>query len=51
MTRPILSDDDIWTLMAEGCNAAEIAAYAGIEKATAVAWMVHARSRFVRAAA
>lgn len=38
MTRP-LSDTDVWTFMQAGCNAEEIAAFAGVSRMVAVAMM------------
>lgn len=40
--RPVLTDADVWSLICEGCNAAEIAAYAGIARSAALAHMAHA---------
>lgn len=40
--RPQLSDADVWAFICEGCNANEIAAYAGIKVWAAYAWMQHA---------
>lgn len=42
MTRP-LTDDDVLTFVLAGCNAAEIAAYAGTDEQTAKARICHAR--------
>jgi len=50
MTRP-LTDADVLTFVLAGCNAAEIAAYAGTDESTAKALMAHARVVFARAAA
>lgn len=38
-----LSDADVVTFVLAGCNAAEIAAYAGTDEQTAKARMAHAR--------
>ena len=45
-----LTDADVWTFLAAGCNAAEIAAFAGIATSTAAAWIAHVRCQFARAA-
>jgi DNA-directed RNA polymerase specialized sigma24 family protein len=49
MHRP-LTDADVVTFVLAGCNAAEIAAYAGVEIGTAIALMVRARQQIARAA-
>ncbi len=36
----------VWTLMCEGCNAAEIAAWAGVRLMVARAWMHRAAREF-----
>lgn len=40
--RPRMTARRVWLLMAEGCNAAEIAAYAGIRQSVALAMMANA---------
>lgn len=45
-----LTDADVVTFVLAGCNAAEIAAYAGIDIPTAVALMVRARQVIAGAA-
>lgn len=40
--RHTLTDADVWTFATEGCNAAEIAAYAGVSEMTANNWMLRA---------
>lgn len=50
MTTREITDADVWTFLAAGCNAAEIAAFAGIALSTAGAWMAHVRCAFARAA-
>lgn len=42
MNRPI-SDEDVVTFVLAGCNAAEVAAYAGTDEQTAKARIAHAR--------
>lgn len=37
-----LSDADVWTFLEAGCNANEIAAYAGVTRLTAIAMIAHA---------
>lgn len=39
-----LTDADVWTLLLAGCNAVEIAAWAGVSRAVAVA-MMHRAAR------
>ena len=46
-----LTDDDVLTFVLAGCNAREIAAYAGIAVSTAHARMAHALNVYARAAA
>lgn len=48
--RAHLTTDLVWLLMAEGCNAKEIAAYGHISEAAALAWMSNAARTFARAA-
>lgn len=50
-TRRPLSDDDVILFALEGCNAAEIAAFAGVSESTAKAMLAHARVQYARAAA
>lgn len=50
MTHP-LTDADVLTFVLAGCNAAEIAAYAGTDESTAKAMMAHARVVHARAVA
>lgn len=45
-----LSDADLIAFAMAGCNAAEIAAYAGVSEATAKAMLAHARVVYARAA-
>lgn len=45
-----LSADDVWHLMAEGCNCREIAAFAGVSLATATAMMANAARYYAHAA-
>ncbi|SDW94273.1 hypothetical protein [Lysobacter enzymogenes] len=47
--RPILSDDDVLTLLLAGCNAREIQAYAGVSNSTAVAMVLHAQRQYTAA--
>jgi len=47
MTRP-LTDADVLTFVLAGCNAAEIAAYAGVSELTARAMIAHARVEYSR---
>lgn len=49
--RAHLTSEIVWTLMAEGCNAREIAAYGHISEAAALAWMANAARTFARKAA
>lgn len=46
-----LTDSDVITFVLAGCNAAEIAAYAGVSESTAKAMMAHARTLYARAVA
>lgn len=46
-----LTDADVLTFLQAGCNAAEIAAYAGVSESTAKAMMAHARTLHARGAA
>lgn len=46
-----LTDDDVWTLVAAGCNAAEIAAYAGVSESTAKAMAARARRVYAQGGA
>lgn len=43
MTHCRLTPAEVWVFLAEGCNLAEIAAYAGVSLATALAMMQRAR--------
>lgn len=49
--RHALTDADVWILILEGCNANEIAAYAGVTVSCAHALMAHATRTYARAAA
>ncbi len=42
----ILTPAQVWRLMAEGCNANEIAAWAGVSHSVAVAMMANAARRY-----
>ena len=44
-SRPRLADVDVWHFVTEGCNAAEIAAYAGVSIAVAQSWIYRARHK------
>lgn len=46
-----LTDADVMTFALAGCNADEIAAYAGVSASTAKAMLAHARAVYARAAA
>lgn len=50
MSRPELTADDVWTLIAEGCNAREIAEYARVTLSAAIAMMQHATRYYAHAA-
>lgn len=43
-----LTNDDVMALALEGCNAAEIAAFAGVSESTAKAMLAHARTTYAR---
>lgn len=45
-----LTDADVIAFALAGCNAAEIAAYAGVSESTAKAMLAHARALYARAA-
>jgi hypothetical protein len=49
--RPELSIADVWTLLCAGCNAPEIAAYAGVSLSTAWALIARATRTSAKAAA
>jgi DNA-directed RNA polymerase specialized sigma24 family protein len=49
--RPVLSMADVWTLLCAGCNAREIAAYAGVSLSTAWALIARATRCYAKAAA
>lgn len=49
--RPVVTDGDVLEFLLAGCNAAEIAAYAGIAKAAAIAWIGHVLHGYQRSAA
>ncbi|QWF19281.1 hypothetical protein [Lysobacter capsici] len=44
--RPDLSDRDVFELLKAGCNAQEIAAYAGVSSATAWSMISHAHRAY-----
>ena len=44
--RPRMTDRLVWRFMAEGCNAAEVAAFAGIRESVAIAMMSKAARKF-----
>lgn len=44
--REPLDDELVWLFISEGCNADEIAAYGGITRAAALAWMAHAHRAY-----
>ncbi len=44
----ILSPSDVWTFLESGCNAHEIAAYAGVSLLTAHAMVSHATRAYGR---
>lgn len=46
-----LTDSDVWTLVSEGCNANEIAAFAGVAVSAAHAMMAHATRAYAMAVA
>lgn len=46
-----LTDADVWGFLEAGCNANEIAAYAGVSQSTALAMIVHATRIHARAVA
>lgn len=46
-----LTDADVWTFIAAGCNACEISAYAGVTRSAALAMMEHATRVYAKAAA
>lgn len=46
-----LTDADVLTFVLAGCNAREIADYAGLSKATATAWMARVTRGYGSAAA
>lgn len=48
---PKMSEADVWTLLSEGVNAEEIAAYAGVALSVARAMMARARAVHARASA
>lgn len=43
--RPHLRDADVWRLITEGCNSAEIAEYARVSPVVAQSWMCRARHK------
>lgn len=45
-----LSDADVWTFLEAGCNAREIAAYAGVSLTTALSMVHHATRTHARSA-
>jgi hypothetical protein len=49
--RPTITDDDVLTFALAGCNARELAAYAGVTVPTAHAWMGHVLHVYQRSAA
>lgn len=49
--REPLTTESVWTFMAEGCNAREIAAFGHVSLSVALAWMQNAARTFARAAA
>jgi hypothetical protein len=44
LDRPTITDDDVLTFVLAGCNANEVAAYAGVSVQTASAMLSHART-------
>lgn len=46
--RPNLSDRDVFELLRQGCNAHEIAAYAGVASSTAWSMVTHAHHAYAR---
>lgn len=49
--RPTLTDEDVLKFALAGCNAREIAAYAGIAVSAAHAWLGHVLHTYQRGAA
>lgn len=49
--RPVLTDADVLTFALAGCNARELADYAGIRMAAAIAWLGHVLHAYQRSAA
>lgn len=47
--REPMTDELVWLFISEGCNANEIAAYGGITRSAAVAWMAHVHRAFASA--
>lgn len=45
-----LTPDDVWVLTTAGCNAHEIAAFAGVSLSAATAMIFHATRRYAGAA-
>lgn len=43
-----LSTEDLLTFALEGCNAAEVAAFAGVSESTAKAMLANARTAYAR---
>lgn len=46
-----LTDADVWTFLEAGCNAVEIAAYAGVSRTTAIAMVARSTRRHARGVA
>ena len=49
--QPPVTDADVWAFLSAGCNAREIADYAGVSLETAKAMIVRARCVFVSGSA
>lgn len=45
---PALTDADVLTFALAGCNAAEVAAYAGITETFAAAWLIRVAAMYAR---
>lgn len=46
--RPAMTDEAVWTLMTERCNAAELAAWFQVQESVAIAAMSHAAWAYAR---